>query len=366
MKRVGFLVNPIAGMGGSVGLKGTDNVVEEALKRGAVPVSEYRASVALRDMSKKDYILLSCAGPMGGDVLKQENHSFELIYKPPDKTSREDTRKACNIFLEKKVDLILFCGGDGTARDIYSVVKDKIPVLGIPSGVKMYSAVFAVNPSAAAELFNEFISGDLELTEAEIMDVDESKFRDNVLDSKLYGMAKVPYKRVLIQHFKSVYSSQSEDVCKRNIALFAVEFMRDGSLYIVGAGSTTKAIFDVLGLEKTLLGVDAVRDGVLVGRDLSEKQLLDLLSDYPRAKIIVSPIGAQGFVFGRGSQQISAEVIRKVGVENIIIIATPLKLSETENLLVDSGDPGLDSKLSGYRRVLCDYRMAQRKHVLTV
>jgi len=368
MKKIGFLINPIAGMGGSVGLKGTDNVLEESIKRGAKPVSEKRALETLRYIKKDDFIFLSCKGSMGEGALRKEKFKFEIIYKPENtkRTSREDTIRACKKFLERDVEMILFCGGDGTARDIYSIIKDKIPLIGIPSGVKMYSAVFSINPLAAAKLFNEFIEGKLKITEAEIMDIDEDKYRNDILDSKLYGYAKIPYKKILIQKSKSIFYSESDEENKKNIAKFAIEFMRDGSLYIIGAGSTTKKIFDLLGIKKTLLGVDAVKDGKLIGRDLNEKEILRLLDKYPKAKIIVSPIGVQGFIFGRGNQQISAEVIKRVGIENIIIIATQLKLSETENLLVDTGDKELDKKLSGYKSVVCDYRMAQRKNIISL
>ncbi len=366
MKKIGFLVNPIAGMGGLVGLKGTDGVVDEAVERGAKAVAPARAGEAIDGVEKDGFMFFCCAGPMGADLLEGRGFDYSVVYEAPkQKTTGSDTVNACRVFLVNEMDLIFFCGGDGTARDIHSVIGDRVPMLGIPAGVKMYSGVFAVNPRVSAELFNRFIKGDLGLTDAEIMDIDEGKYRSNVLDSQLYGIARVPYEKALIQHPKSIFISESEEECKKRIALFASEFMRDGSLYIVGAGSTTKAVFDALGLEKTLLGVDAVKNGVVVARDLSEREILDLLDGNPRAKIIVSPIGAQGFVFGRGNQQISSRVIRMVGVKNIIVVATSSKLAGTENLLVDTGDRELDEELSGYRNIICDYRMGQRKKILS-
>jgi predicted polyphosphate/ATP-dependent NAD kinase len=157
----------------------------------------------------------------------------------------------------------------------------------------------------------------------------------------------------------------SEEKAKEEIARFALEFMRDGSLYILGAGTTIFKIAELLGLgeEKTLLGVDAVQDGKLVGKDLNEQELLHLLAGESNVKLLVSPIGAQGFIFGRGNQQLSAKVLEKIGLENVIVLATPHKLSETPFLLVDTGSEALDERLSGYLSVICDYRMAQRKEV---
>ncbi|MEA1924264.1 MAG: ATP-NAD kinase family protein [Candidatus Altiarchaeota archaeon] len=364
--KIGFLVNPIAGMGGLVGLKGTDGVVDEAVERGAKPVVPARAGEALDEVERDGFIFLCCAGPMGADLLEGCGFDYEIVYEPTSrKTTGVDTVNTCRVFLKNDVDLVFFCGGDGTARDIYSVVGDKMPLLGIPAGVKMYSGVFAVNPRVSADLFNRFIKGELDLTDAEVMDIDEEKYRSNVLDSQLYGIARVPYEKALIQHPKSIFTSESDDACKRRIALFAFEFMHDDSLYIVGAGSTTKAVFDALGLEKTLLGVDAVKNRAVVARDLSEKEILALLDINPKTRIIVSPIGAQGFVFGRGNQQISSRIIRRVGVNNIIILATPSKLAGTENLLVDTGDRKLDEELSGYHNIICNYRMGQRKNILS-
>ncbi|MBN2013779.1 MAG: ATP-NAD kinase family protein [Candidatus Altiarchaeota archaeon] len=365
MKTIGFIVNPVAGMGGSVGLKGTDGLVEEALRRGAKPMAQERAKNALEGLAGYGVKFLACSGVMGGDILREVGVAPEIVYSLGEETTAEDTREACRIFLKEKTDLILFCGGDGTARDVYSIVKDKIPILGVPSGVKMHSAVFSINPRTAAEVITGFLNGELQLKDAEVMDVDEEAYRDDRIDVKLFGYAKVPYKPELVQGRKFIFNEESDEQSKENIARFALEFMRDDPLYIIGAGSTTKKILDLMGLEGTLLGVDLVKDGRLIARDVNEKQILSFLGKREKAKIIVGVIGAQGFIFGRGSQQISPKVIKKVGIENIIIVATPHKLANTPHLLVDTGDGDIDKKMSGFRQVVCGYRMAQRKKVLS-
>ncbi len=363
MKKVGFLVNPVAGMGGAVGLKGTDGLAEEALARGAVPIAPQRAAAALAGLADLDALFLTAAGEMGEESLRRAGLRSRVVHRPSGPSTAEDTRRACRLFVEEGVDLIVFSGGDGTARDVAGVVGSRVPIIGIPAGVKMHSGVFAISPKAAGELLRGYLKGDLRARETEIMDVDEEKYRAGVLDTRIYGIASTPYLPALVQERKQIYSASSEEEFKEEIAIFASEFMRDGSAYILGAGTTTAKIAKVLGVEKTLLGVDIVKDGRVICTDASERDLLGILEEGGKAKIIVSPIGAQGFVLGRGSQQISPEVLRKVGPENLIIVATPHKLKETPRLLVDTGDPELDAVVSGRRLVICGYRIAQRKEV---
>ncbi|MCK4475729.1 MAG: ATP-NAD kinase family protein [Methanophagales archaeon] len=375
--KIGFLINPIAGLGGSVGLKGTDGLVEEAMRRGATPIAGERAKKCLQEMEIDDSsIILTCSGAMGEDAVLSNSQRYEVVYSFAGRSTSDDTKNACKRFLEEGIDLLLFCGGDGTARDVYGVVEKEIPMIGIPAGVKMHSAVFAISPKGAAKIVEHFVEGKAELRDAEIMDTDEDAYRRNELRMKVFGYAQTPYEPVLVQQGKSLFQSVSEERAKEEIARFACEFMLDDSLYILGAGTTIQKIAELFGLgeEKTLLGVDAVKNGKLVGKDLNEQELLQLLENEKekkgnqgnqgnQAKILVSPIGAQGFVFGRGNQQISAKVIEKVGVENVIVLATPHKLSETPFLLVDTGSEELDELLSGYMSVISGYRMAQRKEV---
>jgi predicted polyphosphate/ATP-dependent NAD kinase len=360
--KIGFVINPIAGMGGSVGLKGTDGLAEDAAARGAKPLAAARARLCLQLISAepKGLLFYTASGEMGECGLEQSGLSFEVVYKARERSSSQDTKQACQQFLEHHVDLILFCGGDGTARDIAGVV-GMLPMLGIPAGVKMHSGVFAISPQAAAELAIGYMRSELEARETEIVDVDEELYRAGELQTRLYAVARTPYRPALVQERKRIYSSKNEDEFKDQIALFAAEFMRDGSAYILGAGTTTARIAEVLGLEKTLLGVDVVKNGKMLIKDASEKDLLKMLESEKAAKIILSPIGAQGFILGRGSQQISAAVINRIGGENLIIVSTPHKLAELPRLLVDTGDLQTDAALAGKRLVVTGYRMAQRK-----
>ncbi|MDD4488184.1 MAG: ATP-NAD kinase family protein [Methanothrix soehngenii] len=363
--RIGFLINPIAGMGGPVGLKGTDGLAEKAIAMGARPRAMERARACLDHLSReKDAIhFLTASGSMGESSLKECGLDYEVVYSPLPVTSSRDTIRTCQAFLDKGANLILFCGGDGTARDVAGIA-GSTPILGIPAGVKMHSGVFAASPQAAADLVIRFLNGELNLRDTEIVDVDEELYRAGILQTKLYALAKTPYLPVLVAERKRIYSSDQEDEFKDQIALFASEFMRDGSAYIIGAGTTTSRIADILGLEKTLLGVDVVKDGRLMITDASEQDLLELLDRETRVMIIISPIGAQGFILGRGNQQLSAEVIRRVGIDKLIIISTPHKLAEIPYLLVDTGDEDLDESLAGMRQVVTGYRIAQMKDTL--
>ncbi len=359
MRTVGFLINPIAGMGGTVGLKGTDRQVDEALSRGAVPRAGSRAVRALRGL--KNIRFFCCSGSMGEEALREGGiPEYIVAYTAPRVTSAEDTRAACRVFLERGVDLILFCGGDGTARDVFDVAGRTVPILGIPAGVKMYSAVFAVTPDAVREVLNR---PDPPLRDSEVMDVDEESYRGGVLATRLHGYARTPYIPSIVQQGKAVFESSDEERAKEEIARFIAEVMLPDTLYILGAGTTVEAIARRIGLEKTLLGTDAVLDGRLVALDMDEKILLDLTGNGNRCKIVLSPIGAQGFILGRGTQQISPAAIRRIGLENIIVVGTPHKLQETPALYVDSGDPRLDDEFGDSVLVVCGYRMAQRKRI---
>jgi predicted polyphosphate/ATP-dependent NAD kinase len=363
MKRIGFIVNPVAGMGGLVGLKGTDGNVEEARRRGAVPYAMERARITLGILSQgKGLHFMSCSGTMGEDILRDAGlKEFEILYSFFGESSARDTKAAARRFREAGADLILFCGGDGTARDIFEATGRDIPLLGIPAGVKMYSAVFAIDPIIAAELVRE--SADNNLRDSEILDVDEEAYRSGVLKTRIFGIARTPVVAGKVQVAKQVYEESDEERAKQEIARFIQEVMLPGTLYILGAGTTTEAIAHRLGVQKTLLGVDAIKDGVLVAMDVNEKTILDLAGQEKEIRIILSPIGAQGFILGRGNQQISAQVVKKAGLKNIIVVATPHKLRETPLLYVDSGDPALDREFGNSVQVISGYRMAQRKKI---
>lgn len=348
---IGFVINPIAGMGGRVALKGTDGVVEEAIKRGAEKIAPLKADAFLKNLKCNPEFLVP-SGEMGELALKKHGFRYSVIYNAPKKTSAEDTKNAVRIFVEKKVDLIVFVGGDGTARDVAAVADKKIPILGVPSGVKMYSSVFAVSPQDAAKIVNIFADGRGKLKDAEILDIDERAYRNNTLSIKLFDYATVPYVPELMQNSKSEYYGEEEEEDKKSIAEFIVENLESDTLYLLGAGTTVAKIAEIIGLHKTLLGVDALYNGKIIAMDLGEREILKLLDQYPKAKIIITPIGAQGFIFGRGNQQFSERVIEKIGKENIIIIATPKKMRDLKKLRIDMENK---SKFTGYYKVLVGY-----------
>jgi len=360
MKKMGFIVNPVAGMGGTVGLKGTDGeeTLRKAIALGAKPLAPLRARVFLshlKDMCNEIRII-AAAGKMGSLEAEKAGFSCIAVGQPKEKTCASDTKEAAEVMIKEKVDLIVFCGGDGTARDLMDVIDLKLPVLGVPTGVKMHSAVFAVNPEAAARIAARFLSGGLPLREAEVMDVDEEAFRQGRLSAKLYGYMLVPYEAEYMQSIK-MPSSRSENELRSQAAIavyFIEKIMKPNVVYILGPGTTTRTIADLLDQKKTLLGVDLLLNRKIVKRDVNEKEILRYIGD-KEAKIVVTPIGGQGFIFGRGNQQISPRVIRKVGVQNIIVISTRSKLRNIRTLRVDTGDPSLDSELRGSIEVIVDY-----------
>jgi predicted polyphosphate/ATP-dependent NAD kinase len=275
----------------------------------------------------------------------------------PGQTSAEDTVRAAGEMVGNKVGLILFAGGDGTARDICDAIGMNVPVLGIPAGVKIHSAVFTTTPASAGELAAAFLHGETELRQAEVMDLDEDAFRLGQVSPRLYGYLKIPYVQRYVQTIKAP-SPLGESAVLEAIAEDLAERMKPGWLYIFGPGSTTHAVATHLGLNKTLLGVDVISDGKILVSDASESDLLQLLSQGPPAEIVVTPIGGQGCIFGRGNQPISPEVIRKVGRSHIRVISTPEKIQTLNGrpLWVDTGDPRVDEMLSGYLTVATGYR----------
>jgi predicted polyphosphate/ATP-dependent NAD kinase len=368
MKHIGFLINPIAGMGGRVGLKGTDGVVEEARALGAQPVAPQRAAEALRELAQllsrvASIRWLTCSGIMGEEALRSAGFSegdIEIVYTTPSEPAADDTRGAVRRFLMRDVELIFFCGGDGTARDICSVAGLKVPILGIPSGVKMYSGVFGTNPARTAEIVIAFLQGELTTAQADVLDLDEARYREGEWNVQLYHAALTPYEPMHIQSAKKLIEDAGDAVAKDAIAEHLLEqFEREeAELVLLGPGSTVKSVGDRWGIEKTLLGIDAVVDGKIAGNDLNERQIIDLLGEFRKRKLVLSPIGAQGFVLGRGNLQLSPSVIRTIGLKNIIVIATPAKLARTPVLRFDTGSAALDDELAreGYIRVVTGYR----------
>lgn len=356
-KKIGLIINPIAGMGGSVGLKGTDGIIiEEALKLGAKPITPERVSVLLSNIKNSEKIIfLTAPGKMGADLLKDKGIKFQIIGVISNITAAEDTKRIAKQMIGENIELLVFCGGDGTARDIYDAIGLEIPVVAIPSGVKMFSSVFALNPRAAAEMIETFIIG-TDTLEKEVLDINEDSFRKGKLESRLYGYLKVPKVQSLLQGGKqSSKMGKTAEENKRDIARHIIEKMEDDVLYLLGPGTTVKAISDILNVSKALLGIDAIYNKNLVATDINENGILELLDKYNTAEIIVSPIGGQGFIFGRGNKQFTPKVLKKIGKENIQVVATEEKMKGLMCLRVDTGNEEVDEMLRGYTKVIIEY-----------
>lgn len=358
-RAVGLIVNPIAGMGGSVGLKGTDGdeVLRRARELGAVPHAVSRAAAAMQVLARADVDLrlLTCAGDMGEASALAAGMVAEIVYRAasPGTTSGADTHRAARAMLDARIDLLIFAGGDGTARDVVEVVGESVPVVAIPAGVKIHSAVFAVNPAAAGDLVAGALGGGpLRTREAEVMDVDEQAYREGRLATRLYGYLRVVDDARLVQAGK--VRSRTEDADADLLGAAVADDLEPGMTYFLGPGTTTRRIARRLGFEGTLLGVDIVRDGRLVAADVGEPELLAALETDRPARIIVTPIGGQGYLLGRGNQQLSARVVRRVGLDQLIVVATPGKLAAlgARPLLVDTDDDALNRELAGHIAVI--------------
>ena len=352
-------------MGGRVGLKGTDSmeIVREAVRLGGRPEAPERATLALEQIFRSvgsGVGILAAPGAMGEDEARRAGFEPAVLGEAKTETSADDTESAAREMLRKGVCLILFAGGDGTARDIQRAVGEGVPAVGIPAGVKMHSAVYATSPRAAATLVTRYLSEpDLPLREVEVMDIDEEAFRQGAVSASLYGYMRIPYTRSLVQGAKSG-SEPSDEAALAAVAREVAGRIEGDALHVLGPGTTLRAIARQLGVEKTLLGVDLYSGGRLVGLDVTARELEEAVLDSEHgAVVIVTPIGGQGHIFGRGNQQISPAVIRTVGRDGIMVVATTSKLASLRGrpLLVDTGDPGVDDMLSGYMRVVTGINM---------
>lgn len=362
MKRLGLIINPVAGIGGRVGLKGSDGlaVQQQALARGAQPWSEGRARLALEALIESGvrFKLLVGQGKMGETLARELGLKPQVVtIEGGLTTTAEDTIAAAREMKVLGVDLLLFAGGDGTARDIHQVVGQTLPVLGIPAGVKIHSAAFAVTPWAAGEIAASYLkSADPLTSEAEVADLDEERYRAGVVSSQLYGYLNVPYLPNRRQNRKAP-TPASEAVRVQAIAEDVSERLIAGWLTVLGPGTTSRAVAERMGWQKTLLGVDVYDNskGSLL-LDADEAGLLEVLQD-KQTLLVLSPTGGQGFLLGRGNQQLSPRVLRLIGKDNLLILSPVEKLIALggQPLRLDTGDAATDRWLAGYKRVIVGY-----------
>ncbi len=356
--KVGFLVNPIAGLGGKKGWKGTD-LIEEAWEyfESGEQYSFGRVKKALSSLSPNlPLIFYYCDNPMGAKILEEFSFEKDLVYTPlEERTAAEDTQEACRVFLEKEVDLILFVGGDGTARDVASVIEDKIPTLGIPSGVKMFSGCFLYHPQDLGEIMEDLVAEELITAAEDVMDVNEALFRENKVHATLFGHLMVPQKTGLIQGGKISSSITSVETYEAMALELKEEHDLNESNVVLGTGSTVYHVLKAINVEKTLLGVDFFENGKIVNRDVNEQKLFELTKDKD-ITIILTPIGGQGFLLGRGNQQISSRVLINARSIKFVILSSEQKLETIDQLELDLDSPiNVPDIRNGYIKVLTAY-----------
>ncbi|MBG9996575.1 ATP-NAD kinase family protein [Pseudoalteromonas sp. NZS127_1] len=354
--KLGLIVNPVAGLGGTVALKGSDgaHTAAKAIELGAEPKANSRTKAALEVLLpyKERLTIYTVNGDMGEQTAKALGFNVEVIYNTAAITTPDDTEQAAKVLRDFGVDLVLFAGGDGTARNICHAIEDTIPVLGIPAGCKIHSGVYAITPKAAGRVVEMLVKGELvTLADADVMDIDEDAFRQGTVKAKRYGEMQTPSEVRYMQAVKNG-GKETDELVLADIAAHVVSQMDEDTFYIMGSGSTVEAIMEEMGLQNTLLGVDLIKDQTLVAQDLTAKQLLELTHDQS-TKLVITLIGGQGHIFGRGNQQLSPALIRAIGKENIIVVATKTKLQALNSrpLICDTGDGELDDELTGYIKV---------------
>ena len=356
-RRLALIVNPIAGMGGAVGLAGTDGErAERARELGATGSACERAWSALRALQGIDVVIETCSGPMGAEIAERAGLRYEVVVDiDRQSTTAADTRRAAATLRDRRVDLLLVAGGDGTARDVLEAVGRDVPVLGIPAGVKMHSAIFAATARTAGEVARAFLTSaapDALLRDAEVMDRETDGTGEMPASPKLHGFLRVPKISFFVPHAKAS-SILADERALEGAVQRLVRLTQDEHISLLGPGMTLERVKKAAGCAGSPLAVAAVSSGRCVGRNLNETQILQTIAGKP-ARLIVGVVGGQGFLFGRGNQQLSPHVIRAVGTQNIVVVAAVEKLLALESgaLLVDTGDEALDDELAGFISVI--------------
>tara|TARA_Y100001960_G_scaffold328281_1_gene416617 strand:+ start:114 stop:1262 length:1149 start_codon:yes stop_codon:yes gene_type:complete len=372
MVRIGLLANPDAGLGGRLGLKGSDGQAELARSKGAEDRSgprlksmlEYFFRIHRGDQDELEWV--TSQGRMGTDWIPSEMEEADVveIHQSIGTTSASDTEDAVRELIGSGIQLLVYSGGDGTTRDIVSTLAKEnssaLPVIGVPSGVKMHSGCFASSPKGAAEVLSAWINGDLLVSSTEVLDLDEDLYRQGSWVVRLYAEAFSPNSPRWMQGSKELVQTESEDDIIIGLSDHIGEsIVREGELIIWGSGGTLRAIGENIGFELTTLGIDATIGREQVGTDLDESRILSVLESHDGpTTLLLSPMGGQGFLIGRGNLQLSPEVLVSIGIENILGVLTPAKLLSVRKLRIETGDEGLDEKFASmrYMKVLQGYR----------
>jgi predicted polyphosphate/ATP-dependent NAD kinase len=361
--KLGLLINPYAGIGGALAFKGSDGaeIREKALAMGAEKKALDKTRLALAHiLSMKDQVQLYVAsGEMGETLAKEMGFNYNVIYQPTNaQTESQDSEATAHALLTQHVDLILFAGGDGTARNVCHVIGNSVPVLGIPAGCKIHSAVYAITPEAAGRVLKQVVNGEIvSVSDAEVMDIDEALFRKGRVNARQFGAMQVPTELRYIQAVK-MGGKESDELVLADIAAHIIEIIEDNPehLFVMGSGSTVEFIMQELGIENTLLGVDVIKNKQLLASDTTAAELLTLTAKQS-CKLVLTLIGGQGHIIGRGNQQLSADFLKQLGKDNILLVATKSKLQHLSgrSLIVDSGDTQTDQQLSGLISIITGY-----------
>ncbi len=372
MVRVGVLANPDAGLGGRLGLKGSDGQADFARSKGAEDRSGPRMKLMLQHFAKihrvgfEEIEWVTSRGRMGSDWMPMESYieSIDYVHESSGTTTASDTQLAVKNILDSGIQILVYSGGDGTTRDIVSALDaagfPSMPVIGVPSGVKMHSGCFASSPRAAAEVLSAWIVGDLLVSSTEVLDLDEDLYREGKWVVRLYAEAFSPNSPRWMQGSKELIQTESEDEIIQGLSDHIEQsFVDDNRLIIWGSGGTLRSIGENLGYDLTTLGIDATVGNGQVGTDLDEAGLIEILTKHSgKMTLLLSPMGGQGFLIGRGNLQLSPEVIKIIGIDNVLGVVTPSKLLSVRALRIETGDETLDSEFSSrkYLKILQGYR----------
>ncbi len=322
MRKIAFFINPRAGEGKKLGLKSSDDIPQADYSESESTIIG-RNFVSSITFPESVHLIMPDFEIYKSDGFMQFPYTLVKGWNNP--SSSADTKNFAKKAISEGAELLVFVGGDGTARDLLDAVGHAVPVIGVPAGIKMYSSVFAYTWMDAVKELEFFLSNSVKFEDKEILDYD---FKEDRL--KLFGEMSGIQSKTYNQDPKQVFAST--DISSLGYGIAAD--MSSEISYIIGPGSTCNSILEALGVPGTdLLNFKIVKNRRVVKSRAGEEDILAAMKD-GNYRLIISPIGGMGILVGRGNYELSDRVLTELRPENLIIVATREKMIPINEIIM--------------------------------